>query len=627
MKHGDSDKEEYAVEEWETCEPEKKETRSPEVCKPREEENPDLRAPICCVLGHVDTGKTKLLDAIRETNVQEGEAGGITQQIGATYFPTASLRQKTEKVVSGFDFAVPGLLVIDTPGHESFTNLRARGSSLCNIAVLVVDIMHGIEPQTRESIMLLRERKTPFIVALNKIDRLYGWEANKDISVKKNLERQKKNVKTEFEDRLAGIVGQFASEGMNAELYTRNKDIRRTVSLIPTSAVTGDGVADLVLVVCMVTQKMMRKDLQYVSAVECTVLEVKMVEGLGTTIDVILSNGRLYEGDTIVLCGISGPIVTNIRALLTPQAMKELRVKSQYVHNKSVCASLGVKIFAPGLESAVAGSRLFVGSTEEEIAEAKELAVQDFASVFRDIKLETKGVSVQASTLGSLEALLTFLRSKDISCMRAGIGTLYKKDVLLAATASKEDSAVLCFDVRVDSEAAEVAAREGVTLLTGDIIYNLFDMLLVYREGVRASKKKRLAAQAVFPCVLGIVPGCVFNKKDPIVVGVSVLEGVLHVGTPLCVVEKDKRVSIGRVTSIEKNHVAVQTLRVGEAAVKIEMAGGSTPMVGRSFEEKARLYSQITRESIDVLKDSFREEMLKEDWALVKKLKAVFGIL
>ena len=289
----------------------------------------DLRSPICCILGHVDTGKTKLLDKIRQTNVQEGEAGGITQQIGATYFPVEAIKAKTAVINKdgSYEYKIPGLLVIDTPGHESFSNLRTRGSSLCNIAILVVDIMHGLEPQTLESLKLLRDKKTPFVVALNKIDRIYGWKETPNGAFQESLAKQQTSVKREFADRVEKTKVAFAEQGLNSELYYNNKNLGRNVSLVPTSAITGEGIPDMIQLLVDLTQQRMTESLMYISELECTVLEVKVIEGLGTTIDVVLSNGRLREGDRIVVCGLNGPIFTNVRALLTPEPMREMRVK------------------------------------------------------------------------------------------------------------------------------------------------------------------------------------------------------------------------------------------------------------------------------------------------------------
>lgn len=513
----------------------------------------DLRSPICCILGHVDTGKTKLLDKIRQTNVQEGEAGGITQQIGATYFPVDALQTKTQVVNQdgAFEFKVPGLLVIDTPGHESFTNLRSRGSSLCNIAILVVDIMHGLEPQTLESMRLLRDRKTPFIVALNKIDRLYGWKKIDNNGFQNSLTAQNEAVHNEFRDRLDKTKLAFSEQGFNAELFYENTSMAKNVSLVPTSAHTGEGIPDMLKLLVTLTQERMTNKLMYLSEVECTVLEVKVIEGLGTTIDVVLSNGVLHESDTIVLCGLNGAITTKIRALLTPAPLKELRLKSQYVHNHECKASLGVKISADGLEHAIAGSRLLVVGPEDDEEDLQEEVMTDIEDLLGKVSKTGRGVSVQASTLGSLEALLEFLKVSKIPVANISIGPVYKRDVMQAGIMlekAKEYAVMLCFDVKVDKEAQTYAEDVGVKIFTADIIYHLFDDFTKHMAQIAEQKKEDSKLLAVFPCVLS--PVAVFNKKDPIVVGVDVTEGNLKLLTPIAAVRTNPVTNVKEVVSL-----------------------------------------------------------------------------
>ncbi|KAK2678125.1 hypothetical protein RAB80_006865 [Fusarium oxysporum f. sp. vasinfectum] len=596
----------------------------------------NLRSPICCILGHVDTGKTKLLDKVRQTNVQEGEAGGITQQIGATYFPVEAIRQKTAVVNPDgkFEFKVPGLLIIDTPGHESFSNLRSRGSSLCNIAILVVDIMHGLEPQTLESMRMLRERKTPFIVALNKIDRLYGWKQVANNGFQDSLALQSKAVRNEFETRLEKTKIAFAEQGFNSELFYENKSMSKYVSLVPTSAHTGEGVPDMLKLIVQLTQERMVGSLMYLSEVQATVLEVKAIEGFGMTIDVVLSNGILREGDRIVLCGTEGAIKTNIRALLTPAPMKELRLKSAYVHNKEVKAALGVKISAPGLEGAIAGSRLMVVGPDDDEDDIEDEVESDLAVLFNRVEKTGRGVSVQASTLGSLEALLDFLKDCKIPVANVGIGPVYKRDVLQCGVMLEKapDYAImLCFDVKVDKEAQQYAEDNGIKIFTADIIYHLFDAFTKHMDEQLEKKKEESKMLAVFPCVLK--PVKVFNKNDPIVIGVDVTEGQLRINCPVAAVRNNPTtgakeiVKLGRVTSIEREHKQIPVCKRKEpsVAIKIEM-GGNQPMYGRHLEEDETLYSLISRASIDTLKEYYRKEVSNEEWQLIIKLKPLFDI-
>lgn len=502
----------------------------------------NLRSPICCILGHVDTGKTKLLDKIRQTNVQEGEAGGITQQIGATYFPVEAIRQKTAVVNpdGAFEFKVPGLLVIDTPGHESFSNLRSRGSSLCNIAILVVDIMHGLEQQTLESMKMLRDRKTPFIVALNKIDRLYGWKKVDNNGFQDSLALQSKAVRNEFDNRLEQTKLAFAEQGFNSELFYENKSMAKFVSLVPTSAVTGEGVPDMLKLILQLTQERMVGSLMYLAEVQATVLEVKAIEGYGMTIDVVLSNGILRRGDRIVLCGTEGAIVTNIRALLTPQPMRELRLKSQYVQHDEVKAALGVKISAPGLEGAIAGSRLLVVGPDDDEDDIIDEVESDLANLLSRVEKSGRGVSVQASTLGSLEALLDFLKDCKIPVANVGIGPVYKRDVMqcgIMLEKAPDYAVMLCFDVKVDKEAQAYAEEQGIKIFTADIIYHLFDAFTKHMDDMLERKKEESKMLAVFPCVLK--PVAVFNKTGPIVIGVDVIDGQLKINTPIAAVKNN----------------------------------------------------------------------------------------
>jgi translation initiation factor 5B len=617
----------------------------------------NLRSPICCILGHVDTGKTKLLDKIRQTNVQEGEAGGITQQIGATYFPVAALEKKVAVVNKDNDFVfnVPGLLVIDTPGHESFSNLRSRGSSLCNIAILVIDIMHGLEPQTIESMKLLRDKRTPFIVALNKIDRLFSWKKVDNNGFEDSFSLQKQAVQAEFEERWTFVRTQLQEHGFNSELFHKNKNMAKYVSVCPTSAHTGEGIPDMIKLIVKLTQERLTNNLMYLTEVECTVLEVKVIEGLGTTIDVILNNGVLREGDRIVLCGNPEPIVTNIRALLTPAEMKELRVKSQYVHNKEVKAAMGIKISADGLDTAIAGSRLLVVGPNDDEEDLMDEVMGDLAHLLSKVSKTGRGVSVQASTLGSLEALLEFLRVSKIPVATISIGPVFRKDVLKAGIMlekSKEYAVMLCFDVKVDKEARAYADEIGVKIFEADIIYHLFDKFTTHMKSIEEQRKEESKMLAVFPCILK--PVAVFNKKDPIVVGVDVTDGSLKMTTPICAVRKNgatglkEIINLGRVyvlfisslllchvhaanrlcysTSIERDHKQIQVCKRGQPSVAVKIEGPNQPMYGRHLEEGDTLYSAVSRKSIDTLKEFFRADVSQDEWKLIVKLKDLMDI-
>nr|CAB3241971.1 eukaryotic translation initiation factor 5B-like [Phallusia mammillata] len=593
----------------------------------------NLRSPIVCVLGHVDTGKTKILDKIRHSHVQDGEAGGITQQIGATNVPVYAIKEQSKMVKNfqGNEIKIPGLLVIDTPGHESFGNLRSRGSSNCDIAILVVDIMHGLEPQTIESIGLLKKNKTPFVVALNKVDRLYEWKSHPENDIATTLRKQKQYVLEEFREKVNGIIVQFAEQSLNVKLFHENDDPETWISMVPTSAHSGDGMGNLIALVVKTCETKLARKLAFSENLQCTVLEVKAIQGLGTTIDVVLTNGRLKYGDTIVLPGTEGPIVTHIKGLLMPQPLRELRVKNPYDKFNEIQAAYGIKILAKDMDKALAGTSLLVAYNDDEIEILKEEVQAEVSEALGSIKLKERGVFVQASTLGSLEALLEFLKQSKIPYAGISIGPVCKKDVVKASVMLEHDTqwaVILAFDVKVEREAQEIADSVGVKIFTADIIYHLFDAFMKHREDLKKQKQDEYRQIAVFPCKVQIVPNCVFKSRDPIIVGVKVETGQLRLGTPLCVPNREF-LKLGIVTSMQVNHKDIEVARnPQEVCIKIEGVPGEAPkMVGRHFDETDVLVSKITRDSIDALKTWFREEMQKNDWQLTIELKKLFEII
>jgi len=600
------------------------------------------RSPIICIMGHVDTGKTKLLDKIRRTNVQEGEAGGITQQIGATFFPKLSLQEQTDKVDPDFDIDVPGMLIIDTPGHESFNNLRTRGSSLCDIAILVIDIMHGLEPTTVESLEILKKRKCPFIIALNKVDRLHGWQQQEYTGIRSAMQRQDQTVIDLFESQWQQWNLQLSQRGLNCCLYwdnIANDTVSSCVSVVPTSAMTGEGVPDLLYMLLNCCQTMLPHALEVQPELECTVIDVKNIEGLGTTIDVVLVNGSLNEGDRIIVGGLSGAIDTTIRALLTPQPLREMRVRNDYVHHPKISTSMGIKILAPGLDDAVAGSELRVIGPDDDVDEIKEEVEESVAqeSVLANFEKQPEGVYVKASTNGSLEALLNFLTEQQIPVADMSIGDVQKKDVRKAliqkSRSHPEYAMVLAFDVKVTNDAKQQAEMDNLPIFTAEIIYHLFDRFNSHMENWRQKQREKLKDEAVFPVILKIDNTCIFRRNDPIVLGCDVVGGQLRVGTPICIPElknHEKILEIGRVAGIEKDRKAVDVVRTGaRVCVKIDQNSAQTHIsFGRQFDHTRTLYSKISRSSIDALKAQFKDDMKKDDWNLIigMKKKKLFDI-
>lgn len=570
------------------------------------------------MLGHVDHGKTTLLDKLRGTTVAKREPGQITQWIGASLLPSQTIEQICGDLLKQFQFEikVPGLLFIDTPGHETFSNLRRRGGSAADIAILVIDITKGVEPQTVESINILKSRKTPFIVAANKLDALPGWRSQPETRFVSSLKTQFPEIQTELDNRLYTIIGTLSRLGFRTERFDRVASFTETVAIVPVSARTGEGIPELLAVLTGLTQSFMTKELETTSGpARGTVLEVKEEPGLGTTINSIVYDGVLKVDDTIVIGGRDHPIVTEVRAILLPKPLDEIRdPRDRFTSVKRVSAASGIKVAAPGLERALAGSPLYAVPKGKNSKEYVRM-IEDEVEKLR-IKTGRSGIVLKTDTLGSLEAVTEALSRHDVQIRLADIGDVSKRDIAEVEAFGPEDrllAVILAFNVKVLPDAEEEAKVADIPVFKSDIIYHLIEDYLRWRDEQLTTGVKAELDSLVRPCKAKVLSGFIFRRSKPAIVGVDIVNGRLRPKFPV-ITSSGKR--LGEVKRIQDKGQDLQEATLGmQVAVSIEDG-----VVGRNISEGDVLYTDMPERHVKTLLNKFPAELTESDRQTINEL-------
>ena len=560
-----------------------------------------LRQPICVLLAHVDHGKTSILDSIRETSVADKEAGGITQNITAHSIELEKIKQTCGDLLKNINLTIPGILFIDSPGHEAFTTLRKRGGNIADIAILVIDINEGAKPQTLEAIDILKNSKTPFVVALNKLDRVGGFSSNKK-PILQNIQEQHDHVKTDIETKLYKTVQTLHEHGLQSERFDRVKDYTKQVAIIPCSAKTKDGLPELLMVISGLAQKFLETSLEtdLEKPAKGTILEVTEEKGIGKTLDVVIYDGKIKQNDTILIGTLNEPIKTKVKCLFKYE-------KSKLKEEKEIHASAGIKIAAPDLDEAIPGMPLRVANEKEkEITEELKQEIDEVT-----IDTDQEGIIAKADTLGSLEALISLLKDKNIKIKKAAIGNISKTDI--AEASSNEDplnQVVVGFNVKVLEESKDVK------IITNQVVYKIVDDIVEYTEKKSKDLESKEFQNLVKPFKLKIMPGCVFRQLNPAVVGVEVLIGTARSGMPLMTAEGRK---LTELKEIQDNKETVSEAKQGkEVAI-------SLPNVtcGRQIKENDILYSDIPQEDFKKLKKLMKKYLNDSEVQLLKEIAEI----
>ncbi len=574
------------------------------------------RSPICTVVGHVDHGKSSILDQIRGSNIVSKEAGAITQAIGASIVPIDTIKKRCGKLLeqTKMDFNIPGLLFIDTPGHEAFTNLRKRGGNLADIAILVIDINEGLKPQTIEAIEILKTYKTPFIIAFNKVDKIQGWKTDRKKNMVETLNSLSPDASVKFETKFYQVVGQLSEQGLNTDRWDRVSDYTQQLAIIPCSAITGEGLPEILMLVSGLAQRFLNNNLDCDSEgfAKGTILELKEDKGLGKTVNVILYDGKLKVNDTIVLGTVNEPIITKVRALLEPKPLAEMMDKKNiYKSTKEVHAATGIKISAPNLENAMSG--MPIRSCKPEDAEK---VAEEIKNEIEEVMIETdkEGIVIKADALGSLEALSKLLRDNDVPIRKATIGDIAKLDISDAESSYEKDpthSCILAFNSNISKD---IIVPDHVKIISSNVIYHIIETYKEWSEEMAKNEDARELDSLVRPFKFEVMSQYIFRQSNPAVFGADLIAGVIKVGSPLMKNNKN----IGRVKGIKVNNENVKKAE-GPKEVPLSVEGAT---IGRQIDGGDIIYSDIQDEEFKKLKE-LKKHLSKEELEVMKEIARI----
>jgi len=554
----------------------------------------EIRSPIVITVGHVDHGKTTLLDCIRGTTVTRMEPGELTQHIGASFIPKRVIENLSKDLLQKMKFSIeiPGLLFIDTPGHAAFISMREKGCNVADLAILVVDINEGFQEQTHESLKILKEYKLPFIVAATKIDKIPGWKDQKTTSFLESISKQSEDVVEELDKRIYMIVSSLAEYNFDSERFDRITDFTKQVAIVPVSSMTKEGIAELLALLAGLAQKFLKEKIKCSGKTKGIILEVKEVKGLGLTLDVILYDGKLSREDYLIIGG-KEPIVTKVKALLLPRPLQEIRVEKKFINVDEVTAAIGVKVVAQNLEKAIAGMPIRATKDEKEIPKLiEEVKIEKYVEFEKD----PNGVIIKADTVGSLEAMVKLLKEAGVPIRKADIGNITREDFIEGELIQdKYRKAILAFNIKVDEQTINEAKNFGLKIFGSNIIYRIIDE---YKQWIEEEKRKEIETKLETlprPVRVRVIPGAIFRNSKPAIFGVDVLEGTLKPGIAL---KREGKV-IGTVKEIQSEGRTIpQAIKGERVAISIEDA-----VVGRNVFENDVLVSDLSREDIEKLKE------------------------